>query len=103
MRNAAVVHAGRNGNLEHALGLTQITVDRFVQANEHPDFVELALRHLPDVIERLYGRDILCIIFYLYRPSRKTPRAYPSCVGSGKSLKSRFSATRPGPQSFRFA
>ena len=55
----AVVHADGNRNLEHALGLTQIAVERFVQTDQQPDFVELALRHLPNVIARLYGRKIL--------------------------------------------
>ena len=83
---AAVVHAGGNGDLEHALGLTQITVERFVQADEQPDFVELALRHLPDVIARLNGRKILKSYVYLYRPlGNSAPRA---CAGSGRSSRS---------------
>ena len=35
------------------LGWRKISVHRFVEADERRDFVELVLRHLPDVIGRL--------------------------------------------------
>ena len=57
---AAVVHARRNRNLEHAFGLAKIAVNRFVEPDEGRDLVELPLGHFPDVLDRLDRGGILC-------------------------------------------
>ncbi len=51
----AVVHTHRHRDFEHAFGLAQVAVQRFVEADEPAHLVELALRHIPNVFGCLDG------------------------------------------------
>jgi hypothetical protein len=65
----AGIHARRDGHFQNAARFAQELVDRVGKTDEPGDFVELSLRHLPDVRLRLGSRAInaLCHDVYCVR------------------------------------